>query len=296
MSKRRNARGSSSGNAKSAAMLAGASVFVLALVGGGGWLTFSSITEEKLDVAYCYDRGEDQHVAAMWVDFSHTSADNVSNSQDRDLLNIVRREYASLPVNGKLYVFTTASDIASSVPEPEFVICRPARTVEEQASIGAPSKLFTVLRKESDDAQALFDEQLGALMRDARDEEMAALSSPIISQFRGISNVDFGAPLNHFIAFTDAIENSASNGHFCVDEGALRPFEEYAQRSDYNQVRLNNLDGVEVDFFMVQFGRLPNDAMPYCDGYQALYDFYTGLFEDAGADGVRIEPLGFGAG
>lgn len=284
------------GNAgKTISLLAGTSVFAIAVLGGGAWFAFQKIGEETLDTAFCYTR-DDQYIASLWVDFSHTSEKYVSSSQDRDLLNIVRRQYEELPVNGKFFVFNTSSELASSVPTPAFTICRPAKTLAEQESIGAPSKLFTVLEKESQKARALFEENLQALMQDARDNEKRAKSSPIISQFRGITDYNYGAPLNRFIAFTDSMENSATNGKFCAEEGALKSFKEYAERSDYPNLRLKEIPDAEVDFFMVQFGALPNNIYPYCEGYQGLYDFYTGLFKDAGAEDVRFTPLGFGAG
>lgn len=280
---------------KTIAILTATAIFATTVVGGGTYYAISEIGREKLDVAYCYDR-DDQYTVTAWIDFSHTSNENVSKSQDRDLLNMLKLLFDGLEVNGKLLVFNSSADLASSLPTPAFEICRPAKTIAEQEAIGGPAEIFTVLQKNSENAEKLFEKNLAAIIADAKDEEKKATSSPIISQLRGISAYRYDAPLNKIVVFSDAMENSDENGTFCSDEGDLKTFEEYATRSDYPHLRLKDISSVEVDFFMVQFGALPNNAYPHCESYQELYDFYEGLFLDAGAKEVNFTPLGFGAG
>lgn len=276
----------------SLAIIASSALFVVSVIGGGAYVALNKMGEETLDVAYCYER-DDQYTIALWVDFSHTK--HSSDSQIRDLRNLTLREFENLPANGKLYVYTTANDISATVVEPYFQICRPANDATEQASLGAPYKLSTELKNASEKAYARFNQKLDEMIAAAKDPSKAAKSSPVISQFQGISRFNYGAPLNRLIAFSDGLENSSTNGEWCVEEGALIPFEEFAARTDYKNIKLDDLSNVDVDFYNVQYGSMPNEKLPFCEGHQPLYDFFDGLFRDAGAENVRITPLTLGA-
>lgn len=275
-------------------IIAGLGVFVTGALGAGAFFALEKMNEKVLDVAYCYpsESGEDRYVASYFVDFSFTT--QVSPSQKRDLINTVTEEYDRLPANGQLYLFSTASDITASVVKPSFTICRPAKNKQEQSGItGAPDKLPTVLAREHRDAREAFIKELEALLQDASDPSKAANRSPILAQFRGISRFNYGASLDRFVAYTDGIENS-NIARFCVKKGHLPSFAKFAERRDYQEIRLDDLSDVDVEFYQLRFGPLPNNQLPFCS-YPELVDFYKGYFKDANAANIRVTPLGLGA-
>lgn len=284
-------RGNDRGLAKTIALTtAMVAIPTLATV-GGGYYAITELGKERLDkLTYCYDRA-DQLQTALFVDFSHTQSS--SDSQGRDLKNLIAREFRGMPANGLLAGFTTASDITASVSEPSFVICHPAENEGEQQRLGAPPKSPTVLAKEARDAAAAFDDQLNTLIRDSKDPNKSAKTSPILEQIQGVTGYDFRAPLRKLVIFSDGINNSP-NGRFCAEKDELPSFEVFAQRPAYQFIKPMDLTGVDVEFYMVEFDTLPSDTLPYCTT-QELRDFWVDYFEANGANSVRLIPLGFGA-
>ena len=101
----------------------------------GGYLANIHLSREQIDAKYCYQRA-DQEQVATFIDFSLTH--QTSQSQRRDLRNTLMQTFESLPPNGRVLIFTTANDSTASVTDPVFVLCNPAATLVEQASIDAP--------------------------------------------------------------------------------------------------------------------------------------------------------------
>ena len=103
------------------------------VLGVGGYFAYEDVTKEQIAANYCFPR-RDQYTAAFFVDFSHTQ--NTSESQRRDLKNALHQRYDRLPPNGQLAVFTTARGGIATLNEPEFVLCKPARTNADRFQLG----------------------------------------------------------------------------------------------------------------------------------------------------------------
>lgn len=260
-------------------------------LGSGGYMAWDYLNTEQIDTAFCYDR-DDQYQTAIFVDFSHTQS--TTASQERDLVNALSRTFRQLPPNGQVSVFTTSQDNAATVADPAFTVCKPAKNEREQRKIGAPDKSSTVLRQESKEANEAFERELESLVRDSKDPDKAARSSPILEQIRGISEYDFDAPLRKLVVFSDGINNSSS-GKFCKVQGELPSFAKFAQRPSYQFVKPNDLSGVDVEFLLVEFGTLPTKTMPFCTTAE-LRQWWVDYAQGNGAKNVRLTPLGLGAG
>ena len=260
-------------------------------LGAGGYLAHQHLSREQIDANYCYQRA-DQEQVATFIDFSLTH--QTSRSQQRDLRNTLMQTFESLPTNGRVLIFTTANDSTASVTDPVFVLCNPAATPSEQASIGAPDTSAQVLARQQRDASERYAAFVDDLIRSSTQQSHLAASSPILEQIQGISRYDFGAPLSKFIIYTDGINNSAT-ARFCAVQGELPRFEVFARRPNYRFVKPDDFDGAEVDILLVEQGELPSQHLPFCTN-QELRDFYLDYAEGNGAGVARVTPLGYGAG
>lgn len=274
-------------------LLLGSAIALIPVAGTGvgGYMTWQHLNTEQIDAAFCYFR-EDQQQTAIFVDFSHTQA--TTASQERDLLNTLLRAYRQTPANGRVSVFTTSSDNTATISEPVFTLCKPPKNEREQKKIMAPDKTSTVLKNQSEEASQKFSEEIEALVRDAKDPDKAAHSSPILEQIRGISEYDFDTPLRKLIVFSDGINNSQA-GEFCQKKNELPSFATFAQRPSYQFVKPNDLGGVDVEFLLVEFGPLPSQNLRYCTTAE-LRQWWVDYAEGNGAKSVRLTPLGVGAG
>ncbi|MEM9128185.1 MAG: hypothetical protein AAGA97_00430 [Pseudomonadota bacterium] len=289
-SRRRGGRGNDRSLAKTVAMAVTVAGLPTAAIAAAGYFALEEFGKERLDkITYCYDRA-DQFQTAVFVDFSHTQSG--SDSQGRDLENLIAREYRGLPPNGLLSGFTTARDITASIAEPSFVICHPAENEGEQQRLGAPEKSPTVLAREAKDAQAAFEGRLGQLMRDSKDPQKWASTSPILEQIQGITGYDFQAPLRKLVIYSDGINNSP-NGRFCREKNELPSFEAFSQRAAYEFIKPLDLSGVDVEFYLVEFEPLPSPSLPHCTT-EELRTFWIDYFKANGAKSIRLIPLGFG--
>lgn len=262
----------------------------LVTVIGGGYLAYEYIKTEKIDVAFCYERN-DRYEAAVFVDFSVTHL--ISPSQQRDLKNKLAQTFRKLPPNGRLSVFTTARDSTASINEPVFVLCNPPKNEREQERIDGPLKSTNVLKNENKDAGEKFADYIEKLANESKVQSKLAITSPLLEQVQGISRYDFGARLKKLIFISDGINNSP-NGYFCTKKGELPSFRLFAQKPHYQFVKPDDLNGVSVDILLFE-STLPTSELPYCTNLE-LRNFWISLFEENGANPVRLTPLGYGAG
>ncbi|MEM6890511.1 MAG: hypothetical protein AAF636_20615 [Pseudomonadota bacterium] len=259
-------------------------------LGAGGYLANIHLSREQIDANYCYQRA-DQEQVATFIDFSLTH--QISQSQQRDLRNTLMQTFASLPPNGRVLIFTTANDSTASVTDPVFMLCNPAATALEQASIGAPDTSAQVLARQQREASERYTEFVDELIRRSTQQSHLATSSPILEQIQGISRYNFAAPLSKLIIYTDGINNSAT-ARFCAVQGELPRFEVFARRPNYRFIKPDNLSGAEVNILLVEQGELPSASLPFCTN-QELRDFYLDYAKGNGAGAVRVTPLGYGA-
>lgn len=263
---------------------------VAALV-GGGILAIDHMNTEQISANYCYARA-DQHDAAVFVDFSLT--DRTSQSQRRDLRNALLDAFASLPANGRIAVFTTASTSSSTLSVPVFTLCNPADTAAELASIDAPAVSPPRLARLNEEADEAFASFVDDLLAQSTDAGQVARNSPILEQVRGVSRYGSDVGLDHFILYSDGINNSPV-AQFCAVQGHLPRFEVFAQRPDWREVAPDSFQGADVDVLLVEQYALPIPGLEYCTNRE-LRDFWVDLFEASGASRVRLTPLGYGSG
>lgn len=274
-------------------LLIGSAIVLIPVVslGTGGYLAWEYVNTEHIDVAYCYER-DDQYQVAVFVDYSLTH--QISQSQQRDLINTLLQTYRRMPPNGKISIFTTATDTTASINDPVFELCRPSKNAREQKRIDAPKKSITVLKREHDEANEAFEAYVSELIAQSVDSSKIASSSPILEQIQGISRYDFGVPLSKLIVASDGINNS-SNGQFCTVQGELPSFEKWAQRPRYPRIQPDDFGGADVNFQMFENGADAPVSGGFCT-WNELHEFWIAYFEANGAGNVRLTPLGPGAG
>lgn len=262
------------------------SVPALALgVGGYGLNEYSNI--EQIGADYCYAR-EDQAQAAVSLDYSVNN--DLSGAQRRDLVTALERVYAQLPPNGRLMIFTTARDTASSIARPVFEMCRPAATTAEQEAIGAPSKPAPNLRRIAEGARAAFGAEIARILSDTQNLAMTAQESPILEQVRAISRYPgFQGPERRFVWLSDGLQNSEI-ARFGAVQGDMPSVERFTARSDYPVIRPESLAGADVTLLLVESISLPQPGLDFVT-HDEMRSWWAEYFRINGAASVRLERL-----
>lgn len=290
-SNRRNRRGrNKSGNLFTRiAMILSIILMPITALGVGGYFLNDYINTPRLDTAFCYE-SKRQYQTAFFADFSLTH--QTSSNQQRDFINAVKKAYRSLPANGRISFFTTAQDADATIVEPVFSMCRPPKNAREQKAIGAPQKTSTVLKRDFKNAKEAFSKYIDTLIRDGKDKTKVAKNSPILEMIQAISRYDFTSPLRKLHIYSDGIQNTR-NGRFCTTQGELPPFTKFKQRPSYPYIKPDNLNGVSVEFLLVEFATLPMAGLEHCTTLE-VRRFWTDFLKGNGADHVRLIPLRFG--
>lgn len=259
-----------------------------ALVGGGIGLS-AYVGVEQADKNYCYSRA-DQHEVALFLDNSLTQA--LSPAQLRDYRTTFERAYEAAPANARLMAFTTAKGASGSLAEPEFVICKPARTPGEQEALGAPSKPAPNLHRTAEEAEAKYFAEVERILSEAQNPALAAADSPILEQLQAISrHPDFQGRRRSLSVITDGIQNSEI-ARFCSVKGDMPPFASFAERLQYRHVEPRPFTGTDVSFLLVEFGQFPNDWGPYCSNDE-IRAWWPEYFTSNGARDVELTRLRF---
>ena len=128
------------------------------------------------------------------------------------------------------------------------------------------------------------------VIADAKDEDQAAMDSPILEQLQAISRYDgFTGPNRSLTVITDGINNSET-ARFCAVSGDLPPFAQFRTRRSYRYVEPSSFEGMDVTLLLVEFGRLPAPGASHCSN-AALRDFWPAYFTGNGAKSVDLRRL-----
>jgi len=283
----RRSRGSRRNTAgQSSAKLAAAVVAPLMVFGAGGFAIFTLLDGEEIDGNYCYTR-EDQHQAVIWID---NSLEGQSEAQLRDYRTGMLRAWDNAPANTLIRIASTERSTSGSFAQPQFTICKPAKTPAEQEAIGAPELTLPRLARIHADAHAEFESMVDQVVSDATDGGKTALDSPILEQFQAISRYDgFTGPNRSITGITDGFNNSEA-ARFCTAKGALIPFERFKTRRSYSDVKPRSFEGADVTLLLIEHGQLPSPIAPYCTNAE-LRDFWPDYFKGNGASSVDLRRL-----
>ncbi len=281
--RKRRTQKSSSGKT---AQLAAAIALPVMLFGAASYGVIALLQGEERDGNFCYSR-PDQHQAVIFVD---NSLEGESGSQLRDYRTGLMRVWDNAPANARIRVASTNRAEGSSFAEPLFTICKPAATPEEQEGIGAPEQSAPMLARVHSEAREAYAEMVETVIADATDPAKQAIDSPIFEQLQAISRYDgFEGNNRSLTVLTDGISNSEA-GRFCVELGALIPFERFKDQRRYRDVEPRSFDGLDVTFLMVEFGQFPATSAPYCSN-EELRDFWPEYFKANGATSVDLRRL-----
>jgi hypothetical protein len=267
-----------------------AATVLLGTVAGTVFFVQGSLGEEKPDPeTFCYNRAN-QHVSAIFID---NSLSQLSEAQLRDFDIAFERAYDATPANGKLLFFTTAAHTSNSQADPVFEVCKPAATIKEQAALNAPEKPAPYLAKQAEKAKVVYEEASDRVLQEVQDTGKQAKDSPILEQLRAISrNPDFErASSRSLTVITDGLENSHGTGYFCVDPGAMPPFEQFKQKLNYSlSLKPNSFQGTHVNLLLVETGVLPSPPyLMHCTTNE-LRQWWLDYFTANGAS-VDLTPL-----
>ena len=267
--------------------IASLAVLPVAVLGAAGYGLNEYGNIEQIGADYCYVR-EEQAQAAVFVDYSIN--EELSAAQRRDLVTALERAYGQLPPNGRLMIFTTARDTASSIARPVFEICRPATTAAEQEAIGAPSKPAPNLRRIAEDARAAFGAEIARILSDTHDDATTAQESPILEQVRAISRYPgFQGPERSFVWLSDGLQNTEI-ARFGAVQGDMPSVERFISRSDYAVIRPESLAGVDVTLLLVESIALPQPGLEFVSNDE-MRAWWPEYFRVNGAASVRLERL-----
>lgn len=250
-----------------------------------------ALREPRIGPDFCYHSQTPRHNAAFFVDVSFTA--DTSAAQDRDLTRALEEAYATLPANGRLSVFTTANEVVGSLPVPVLSVCRPPANDAEQNSLGLGSKPAPYLAHQAQEARNVFSRSVAAILASAKDRQQIAKDSPVLEQMQGISRYRFDGPLKTLTVYTDGLQNSDAF-QFCQSQGHMPPFAVFAQKPGYRFLKPDSLEGVSVNFLLVEFGPLPGPGLPYCTSDE-VRNFWPDYFKANGASSVQLTRLRYGA-
>jgi hypothetical protein len=265
----------------------------LAMAVLGGWALLNYSGTERIDEAYCYDRGAAQHEVAVFLDASFTTQS--SEQQWRDYETALLRAYEQAPANARVSIFTTTRNVASSLLEPAGTMCRPAATVHEAERLGIPSKSPQYLARQAAEAETAYRAMAERILGDARDESLTALDSPILASLQAISRSEyFDSESRTLWVITDGLENSET-ARFGQIAGHAPAYPVFASQARFEPVRPRSWAGAHVNFLLVQTATLPQPGLQHISSAE-LYTWWPLFFRENGADSVEVTRLRYGAG
>lgn len=273
-------------------MLAGLVALPVITAGIAG-LALHLSDDPSLDNDYCLARG-DQHISAVLMD---NSMRDFSGAQQRDLMTILSRAWRHLPPNGRLELYTTAKGRDGLLAHPAASLCKPPSTETEREALGLPSRPRPYMTRQLQEAQARFKAMAQSLIRDTQTQERLADTSPLLEMTRSITmRRSFAQATSRTLyAITDGLQNSAALGRFCMQAGALKPFDRYRQRDDYAlRIQPRSFAGADVHLVHVAGTALPSGRLPHCQGYAQIQRFWTAYFRHHGADVTTLHTIGQG--
>jgi len=271
-------------------ILIAAMIFIpVAILTGTVFVVTGEMKKIKIDVAtYCFDGQPGQYQAAYFIDYSVT--DFASTEQIRDLRNAFELAYDDLPVNGKIYWFSTARDVSSSIVKPTFFQCKPAETPQNAENIGVTVSTAAFHKNQFGKAKDAYMTEVDRLIDERANN--ASKASPLFEQIGGIGQYFKNKGLDKLYVYTDGIQTS-SIAQFCQTQGHLPPFTKFKNTRTYHLVKLSkNYEGVDVEIQLVEWLKLPSVGLEFCSNDE-LRKFWPKYFEDAGAT-VTLKRLEFG--
>ncbi len=231
-----------------------------------------------------------QHQSAALVDFSFTAL--TSKRQQKDLATALVKAYDAMPANGKLSVFTTArSSAGGDIAVPDFTICRPAETREEQRLVAGYADSLQVISRQIAESRKKFEQHVAHIVKLFQDESKAALDSPILESIQSNSRQYEQSGLEHLMVYSDGIQNSDVL-QFCLSKGHLPPFQRFVQLAQYDVIKPANFTGTQVDMLLVESFRLPTGSYKHYTNAE-LRAFYPAYFEGHGAS-VQLTRVRYG--
>ncbi|MAK59462.1 MAG: hypothetical protein CMK09_00635 [Ponticaulis sp.] len=283
-------RGRRGGKSNNLLVWLGTALLPIIVLGLGGLAMTKAMGVERIDSAFCYDRS-DQAEHVVFVDSSLKP--DLSDQQLRDYVSGFERVWDRAAPNTRISTFTTARDTATSVPTPLFQMCRPPRTSNEQAEIGAPGRTDMYLQREFGEAEALYRGVVARVLSDAQNSEVTAIDSPIMEQLQSISRYDaFQGRDRSLTLISDGIQNSET-ARFCAVQGDLPSFSVFQSQPRYRRVEPRSFADVRVDFLKVESIVLPQPGAAYCT-HDEISIFWQDYFESQGVRSFEINRLRHG--
>jgi len=243
---------------------------------------------EKPDENYCYSR-DNQHIEIFWLD---ASVSGQSESQFRDIKAGIMRRHEGAEPNTIFHGFASFADTNGSIPVPEFTLCKPPATPEQQASINAPKENSARLLNRALEAKEGYESRVDKLLQDAQNADKLANDSPILEQVKAISMApEFQGPSRGLQLITDGIQRSINAGSFCARKNIMIPFQMFKNRSNYEtDLKPQSLINTHVEVLLVEFGELPSAALPFCTTSERR-NWYRDFMNGNDAASVVITPL-----
>ena len=252
---------------------------LMAAMGGMGYMGFKAASQATADALGCYV-DKPQRQTFIFVD---ASGPRFNDEQRRSLQSYFDQLYAGLGFNERLSVYTNEADQVASVARPRFTLCGPARSAADLEAINAPSANAGYLRKERERlyTKVLAPELRVLLAEDVPESRTQHYQSPILEMIADLSRDPAMRPGSRLIVISDLLQNS-DTAQFCRVKGDMPRFAVFARRQDFERVKPESLNGVEVEVLMIQRYGYGRAGMEYCRDEEELRDFWRDYFIGAG--------------
>lgn len=255
-------------------------------LGGGGFAANTYMSKERPDQFGCYSR-PGQNQVAIWLD---ASLIHQSVAQIRDYERGFEQAYDQAPANAQIMIFSTARDIAGTLIEPIFTICKPAATISELDTLGLPSKTAPMLVREAIEARDRYVSAMGDAIAVSQDPTLQAGDSPILEQLRSLSwHTEFQGRNRSLTIITDGIQNSEV-AQFCAVAGHMPSFATFSGRPHYAELEPEPFTGMAVTVLLIESIQLPAPGLLHCSTTE-MRTWWRDYFEGNGAESVHLTPV-----
>ncbi|MGB1109652.1 MAG: hypothetical protein ACPG4N_04820 [Gammaproteobacteria bacterium] len=251
---------------------------------GTGIAAYSLIGKPVPDRFGCYNEApRNGHYVLTDV-----SSPRFSVEQSRSLRRWFDQSFSLLGFNELFAVFTSEQREIASIAAPSFHVCGPARNSDQLEAIGADEVSAGYLNKQ---AARLYDKQLAPELEALLDpnppkDRQQVHQSPVLELIGDLSRAPSFTSVRKLTVISDGVQNGLG-GHFCFEKGALPPFKSFARRGVYERLKPEPLNGIEVEFLMLERPGYGKGSMKYCTETE-LRRFWTDYFKANSAASVKL--------
>lgn len=280
-------------NQASPLMLAAYSIGIVLGLLGLGYAGYATLDDPIADANGCYAEAPSREVI-LAIDASEP---RWNAEQQRALQRFVSQVYTDLGFNERLSVYTTEGDAYAALLSPQVQVCGTAKDPRDLAAIGVSAPSVGYLRKE---AQRLFEKvlapELAAILAiEAEPSRTQRNQSPILEMLQSLSRMPSFNQASRLIVASDFLQNS-DTARFCVVQNDMPRFDVFKERRNYQRVRPESFEGIDVDFLMLQRAGYGGAYLPHCRDEEELQDFFRDYAEHNGARSTRLTRLRHGFG